>query len=1340
MHRAWLELVDADGPFLAIPPLKRVWPQGMPQLPSTARDTLDPARLEFERAWERLDRDPGSESTLAPFQQVRADWVRTVLTEVAGWQDLVVWGAGAAPEATVASPNRRVTVTPSAALGGPEGIGALVSVVPATQSLRDPGTDGWAASPIDRMEAMLRAAGVPIGIVTDGRWWALVCARPNVMVASGIVDALTWVEEPRTRDAFLTLIHRRHLIGGDQGERLPALFTESVAAAEEITEALGSQVRRAVELLVQAFSEAHGDATRNGRVSPLPTDGHTVYQACVTAMMQVVFLLFAEERGLLPQSHLFTLGYGISGQLDVLERRALDEGDESLDATFLTWHRLLATARALSTGAAFEDVRIPAYGGSLFDQSRFPFLTQTGENGTLALPIPDRVMLHVLRSVQVAQLAGGDARRICFRDIDVEQIGYIYEGLLGYTCTVVTDAAQLGLLGAAGNEPEIPLAVLEDLASRHTTPASLVSAILSWVKENQPAAKPASAAAYIKALTRPEGHDAAERHLRAVTDDEELRAQLLGWMPITRRDLRGRPTIVLAGGLLVTETPSRRNAGAHYTPRDLAEKVVHHALEPLCYFPGPYQTPDSSTWKLKSPDELLALKVADIAAGSGAFLVAAARYLAARLVEGWIEDDAANAHVSDLHRRALRQVVASCLYGADINEMAVEMCKLSLWLVSLDKALPFSFVDDKIFHGNSLLGLTDLRQLKALHIDPSRPQQIRFGDHDLDNVVRRAIDLRRGLASEVQENDPQRSANAKHRQLRRLNDLTANDVALADAVIAVGLAIGGKPGKQLDEAYENLRDALSKADPASGRVPNTTFLERIVRHGLTPTVPTDYDRWKPLHWLLEVPDVIVEHGGFDAVVGNPPFLGGKKFTGAMGANLRDWCVNVLANGIPGHADVVAYFLLRAASLLRAGGTLRLITTNTIAQGDTREVGLDQLTRRGMSIVRAIQSSPWPSASAHLEYAAIWGTFATLSGDALRLADGVPASRISTLLEPSGRIDASPVRLRSNEGGSYIGCYVLGLGFIVDRDTVDAWISANPRNQEVLFPYLSGEDLNSRPDCSPSRWVIDFGSRTETEAAEYVQPYQQLARLVRAERQKVNRKALRDRWWQHAERQPAMRKAIASLDEIIVVARVSKTVMPVRIPSGQVASEQVVIFATDSLENQGVLSSSLHQMWAVKYGSTLETRVRYTPSDVFDTFPRPAPTPELKSAAAALDTSRREMMQRRALGLTKLYNLVNDSDVTDDPDVQRLREMHVRLDQSVVAAYGWEDIRLGHGFHTYRQIVRWTVSPAARVELMDRLLEENLRRAKAERDLPPSAGRKDRGRPSMVALSDQEGLF
>ena len=215
--------------------------------------------------------------------------------------------------------------------------------------------------------------------------------------------------EPATRNAFVELLSRRRLVGGKPEDRLTEMFRESVAAAEEITEALGVQVRRAVELLVQALSESALDAVDHGELDPLPAARSQVYEAAVTVMMRVVFLLFAEERGLLPQGRLFAAGYGISSELDALDGRALREGSEALDATHLTWHRLLATSQALYRGASFEDLRLPSCGGSLFDPDRFGFLTARSERGPLSVTVSDRVMLEVLRAVQVAQLKGQPA-------------------------------------------------------------------------------------------------------------------------------------------------------------------------------------------------------------------------------------------------------------------------------------------------------------------------------------------------------------------------------------------------------------------------------------------------------------------------------------------------------------------------------------------------------------------------------------------------------------------------------------------------------------------------------------------------------------------------------------------------------------------------------------------------------------------------------------------------------------------------------------------------------------------------------------------------------------------
>jgi hypothetical protein len=228
-------------------------------------------------------------------------------------------------------------------------------------------------------------------------------------------------------------------------------------------------------------------------------------------------------------------------------------------------------------------------------------------------------------------------------------------------------------------------------------------------------------------------------------------------------------------------------------------------------------------------------------------------------------------------------------------------------------------------------------------------------------------------------------------------------------------------------------------------------------------------------------------------------------------------------------------------------------------------------------------------------------------------------------------------------------------------------------------------------------------------------------MVKPERQRLKadgtyvlRKPLPERWWQFGDKRPALRGAISGLSQVLVIARVSKTVMPLRVPTGQVIGEACVVFATDDYGDQAVLSSTLHQLWAITYGSGMRNDPRYTPSDVFETFPRPESNEDLKNLGKALDATRRETMERRSLGLTKLYNLVNDPNTRTgaDPDIDRMRALHSDLDLVVMRAYGWDDITPSPGFYEYRQMTRWTVSPTARVEIIDRLLEENHRRADA----------------------------
>ncbi len=1332
-HRLWLDLTDADGPFLSVPELRRVAPQGFTTLDAPRAAALKAAKVAFETAWDaRADRPDA-------FVAAQDAWVDHVLTRTFAWGD---FKQSAPVSARVTSPDGQVVVDASFAYVAGGTTHALVLVVPPTESLREAPGDGWSADQVDRLAALLLSTKVPIGVVTDGRWWGLVRAVPGTTAASGVIDSQTWIEETGPRDAFAGLLSPRHLSQGDPDQLLEVMFARSVTAAEDVTEALGAQVRRAIELLVASLSDTSIAARERGQDDPLP-EPDEVYDAAVTVMMRVVFLLFAQERGLLPTGPLFEQSYGLVGQVDALRDRAEVDTPEALESTAHLWYRLLATSKALYEGATFENMRLPAYGGSLFAPDRFAFLTATRPDGGLVCPVNDRVMLAVLEAVQFANVPGQGERQISFRDIDVEQIGYIYEGLLGYTCRRASET-MVGLIGKAGCEPEIPLSVLNDLADAARNDADLARRIIAWVKVDQPSAEPRSASALAKALGVSDDQiEDAEVALRSVTHDPGLAENLRTFLGAIRRDLRNRPMVVHEGGLLVAETPSRKNAGAHYTPRSLAEEVVQYALEPLVYYPGPYQTDDHTAWRLRSSSEIIGLKVADIACGSGAFLVAAARFLGARLTEAW-NAEGVPGEPARLERRAIREVVASCLYGADINPMAIEMCKLSLWLVSLDAKLPFSFVDDKVLVGNSLLGLTDVAQLQALHIDP-----LRAGGHqdlltmagsvtsvDIGSRLARAAQLRRDLAHPVNDDDPMQSTRRKRALTGQLDAALADLRTMSDAVVAAGLIHGGKPGKALDSAYTALRTIATDAFPAAGE-PDRTNLDQVLKRGLTPSVDTDYERWQPIHWPVELADVFAEQsgrsGGFDAVIGNPPFLGGKKVSGAVGTDVRDWFVHVLADGRRGNADLVAYFFLRAASLLRGSGTLGLIATNTIAQGDTREVGLDGMSADGFTITRSIQSRSWPAATANLEFAAVWGANGRVSDAIARVADDEPVRRITTLLEPAGRAPGHPTRLGENAGIAFIGCFVLGMGFVVEEDQARAWIAADPRNAEVLFPYLNGDDLNSRPDASGSRWVIDFNDRSEEVARAFDLPFGRVVAEVKPDRRRRRpdgtfalRRPLPDRWWQYADKRPALRRAIGDLDEVLAIALVSKTVMPLRVPTRQVFSHMLGVFADPSFNTQSVLSSSLHQLWVVAYGSTLETRVRYTPSDVFETFPRPELSEALDSIGRVLDMERREIMLRRPLGLTKLYNLVNDPELPEglDADVDRMRQIHVELDEAVMAAYGWSDVELGHGFHTYRQMTRWTVCPAARVEILDRLLEENHRRAALQGELAPAASDDD----------------
>jgi hypothetical protein len=473
-----------------------------------------------------------------------------------------------------------------------------------------------------------------------------------------------------------------------------------------------------------------------------------------------------------------------------------------------------------------------------------------------------------------------------------------------------------------------------------------------------------------------------------------------------------------------------------------------------------------------------------------------------------------------------------------------------------------------------------------------------------------------------------------------------------------------------------------------------------------------------LHWPVVFPEVFADSAdaGFDAIIGNPPFLGGQKITGHLGDDYRAWLQRWDGNGVKGSADLVASFVLRATRLLSSRGQLGYIATNTLVQGDTLEVGLLQATSATpgrLTVRRAEPSHKWPSRSANLEIVTVWATRAPMSSAARCWLDGEEVPHIGPDLEPVGEVGGRPYRLAENEGVAFIGSYVLGLGFTMPPEQAAAMIARDPRYRDVLQPYVIGKDLNQRPDCSASRWVINFHDWPLERCEKYPEALAIVRRLVKPERDRNKMTSRRERWWRYAAHAPELYEAIAGLDHVLAISRVANAVLPVRVETGPVYSEATVVFAFEDFASLAVLSSSAHFVWVVRYASTMRTDIRYTPSDVFLTFPRPGPTPELDELGRTLDTGRRQLMLSRAWGLTTTYNHVHDPADTD-PAIVRLRKIHTDIDQAVLAAYGWSDLDPGVGHHPTKIGTRWTVSPEARFALLDRLLAENHRRYSLER--------------------------
>ncbi len=768
------------------------------------------------------------------------------------------------------------------------------------------------------------------------------------------------------------------------------------------------------------------------------------------------------------------------------------------------------------------------------------------------------------------------------------------------------------------------------------------------------------------------------------------------------------------------EGSERRSTGSYYTAPELVGELIDYALVPVLE-EHLAEAENAATGK-SLPEEkaikekvLLGITVCDPACGSGHFLLAAARRIGRELAKVRTGEDEPSP--TDFHL-AVRDAISHCLHGVDKNPLAVDLCKVALWLEGHWVGKPLTFLDHRIRCGDSLVGILD-PEVMAHGIPEEAFDPVSSDDRSVASAFRkrnrqeRKSWAQRGFTFDAEPH---------------VHDYAKGSRSFAEVADDTAAAVRKK-----EEIYSSWRSGMQRAhDQAAADLWTAQFFQPLIAEE-NPEICTTADflafakdsskrprqvaaaealaqKYHFFHWFLEFPEV-VEARGFNVVIGNPPFMGGKKLSTAFGEHYRKWLDTEFVPFI-NTADLCSAFYRRAFSLTRPAGRMGMVATNTISQGDTRESGLAVLVRNHGAITLAHRFIKWPgAANVEVNLLAIHKNDPSRAVDFSPILDGRTVPFISSRLDTEP--EAEPRRLPQNEGKAFIGDFVRGLGFVLEPEEAEQLLAKDLRNGECLFPYLNGQDLNSHPEQSPSRFVICFHDWGLEQAELYPDLLQLVEKRVRPERDKLRGpgdRLHREHWWQFANYRPGMRKAIRSFRRVLVRSRVSELHALVFVPQGWIYNEQTVVFAFEDYSAFALLQSNVHEAWVWRNASSLESRNRYTPSDCFETFPLPANEAGLSNGAPQSGQRyyehRQSICRSRQVGLTKVYNLFHDRGCADE-DITRLRALHAEMDRAILNCYGWQDLNPGHDFHTNdRGQVRYTISPDCRRDLLRRLLALN----------------------------------
>lgn len=789
----------------------------------------------------------------------------------------------------------------------------------------------------------------------------------------------------------------------------------------------------------------------------------------------------------------------------------------------------------------------------------------------------------------------------------------------------------------------------------------------------------------------------------------------------------------------------RSSSGSHYTPDELVQPLIKHSLE--------YIIED----RLKESNRekaLLSITVCDVACGSGHILLAAARRIATELAKVRTGEDQPS---PSAFREAVRDVIRNCIYGVDKNPLAVELAKVALWLEAHNPGEPLHFLDHRIKCGDAIVGLAHIEELQK-GIAEEAFKRLPEDDKDVCSTLRKVNKAERGkqlsLDLEGVVGGKIKDINQQFRKFSELPERTPEEIEeKSKAYLSLTSGEGWYKLKTIAD-IQVAQFFIPKDKENQGKIiTDGTYRQYLA--GVKPPLPQAIakamavsNEKKFFHWFLEFPEVFAE-GGFDCIVGNPPYLGGNRIGRNIGVTYCEYIKEVFQ--IDGNSDYVIYFMNRIHSILKKDNFFALITSQSIKEGTSRNDGLQRFINKGSTIVFATTDMPWPGeANTVINLISLYYGKSSITP----ILNGKEVDFISSYLSAENDMP-DPFKLHDNRNTGYVGAGLHGDGFVLSIKEALQILDQDSRYRYVIKPLLNGDDLNSSNNQNPSRYVIDLNEFNEEDAKKYSIPYELVQERVYQERQKNNRKLYREKWWHFGEKRVKLREAQREMESLLVTAKTSKHLNFIifKNVNNIIFDQSLTILPLQNYNDISIVQSDIHIQWSRKFSTSQGGTPRYNASDTIQTFPFPQEISleadvGLVRAGEEYYNFRSQLMSKMQLGLTKTYNQFHnnhleafDSSLSDKEiektygketanlwkhlqktegtcsfeeavkDIYHLRELHKEMDNAVLKAYDWEDIDLAHDFYEVDYLpendrIRYTISPAARKEVLKRLLKLN----------------------------------